>query len=121
MIAVENIYSRNINPAKVKAEIRYFLTSSKLTPKSLGQAIRRHWAIENGLHWVMDVIFNEDQCRVRDRNAAQNLAGLRKIALNLARLEPTPKVSMRRKRKWAAWENDFMIKLMQAGAAMTSQ
>jgi predicted transposase YbfD/YdcC len=82
VLAIENI--RGINGSgKVTAEIRYYLSSSKLPPTQLTTAIRSHWAIENGLHWVLDVGFREDVSRVRERTAARNLALLRKIALNL--------------------------------------
>jgi predicted transposase YbfD/YdcC len=82
MLAVESI--RGVNGSgTVEAEIRYFLSSCRDDPKVLIQAIRRHWTIENGLHWVLDVTFREDDSRVRDRTAARNLAILRKIAINL--------------------------------------
>ena len=82
VLAVETI--RGVNgTGKVEAELRYFLTSCGDDPAVLARAIRRHWAIENALHWVLDVTFREDDSRVRDRTAARNLALLRKIALNL--------------------------------------
>lgn len=114
VIAVENIGSRAKGDGKVTAEIRHFITSAKLEPERLGMAIRRHWTIENGLNWVMDVVFDEDRCRVRETRAAENLASLRRIALNLARAETDTNISMRRKRKRAAWDNTYMEKLMQA-------
>jgi predicted transposase YbfD/YdcC len=111
VLAIENI--RGINGSgKVTAEIRYYLSSSKLPPIQLAAAIRSHWAIENGLHWVLDVGFNEDASRVRERNAARNLALLRKIALNFARANTTLKASLKGKRKSAAWDNDFMATLI---------
>jgi predicted transposase YbfD/YdcC len=72
-----------VGTGKVEAEIRYFLTSCGDDPAVLVRAIRRHWSVENALHWVLDVTFREDDSRVRDRTAARNLALLRKIALNL--------------------------------------
>lgn len=113
VIAVENIASRTKGDGKVTTEIRHFITSAKLEPERLGMVIRRHWTIENGLNWVMDVVFDEDRCRVREVRAAENLATLRRIALNLARAETDTKISMRRKRKRAAWDNTYMEKLMQ--------
>ena len=111
VLAIENI--RGINgTGKVTAEIRYYLSSSKLPPTQLATAIRSHWAIENGLHWVLDVGFNEDASRVRERTAARNLALLRKIALNFARANATLKASLKGKRKSAAWDNDFMATLI---------
>src|SRR3954454_19784902 len=111
VLAIENI--RGINGSgKVTAQIRYYLSSSKLPPTQLASAIRSHWAIENGLHWVLDVGFNEDASRVRERNAVRNLALLRKIALNFARTNTTLKASLKGKRKSAAWDNDFMATLI---------
>jgi predicted transposase YbfD/YdcC len=69
--------------------------------------------IENGLHWVLDVGFNEDASRVRERTAARNLALLRRIALNLARADTTLKASLKGKRKSAAWDNAFMATLIK--------
>jgi predicted transposase YbfD/YdcC len=111
VLAIENI--RGINGSgKVTAEIRYYLSSSKLPPTQLATAIRSHWEIENRLHWVLDVGFNEDASRVRERNAVRNLALLRKIALNCARANTTLKASLKGKRKSAAWDNDFMATLI---------
>ncbi len=111
VLAVENI--RGINgKGKVTAKIRYYLSSSKLPPAQLAAAIRSHWAIENGLHWILDVGFNEDASRVRERTAARNLALLRKVALNLVRADTTLKASLKGKRKSAAWNNDFMAMLI---------
>jgi predicted transposase YbfD/YdcC len=91
-----------------EAEIRYFLSSCRDDPTVLVQAIRR--PIENGLHWVLDVTFREG--RVRDRTAARNLAILRKIAINLMGRNRTPRVSMRARRKQAAWNDDYMLALL---------
>ena len=70
------------------------------------------WDIENGLHWVLDVTFREDDSRVRDRTAARNLAILRKIAINLMGRNRTPRVSMRARRKQAAWNDEYMLALL---------
>ena len=71
VLAVESIRSVN-GSAKTEAEIRHFLSSSADRPETLANAIRRHRQIENSLHWVLDVTFNEDHCRIRDRNAVEN-------------------------------------------------
>jgi predicted transposase YbfD/YdcC len=113
VLAVETI--RGINgQGKITAEIRYYLSSSTLPPAQLAAAIRSHWAIENGLHWVLDVGFHEDASQVRERTAARNLALLRKIALNFVRADTTLKASLKGKRKSAAWDNGFMATLMAA-------
>jgi predicted transposase YbfD/YdcC len=111
VLAVETI--RGIpGRGKVTAEIRYYLSSAKLPPEELAVAIRNHWRVENGLHWVLDVIFREDASRVRERNAARNLALLRKVALNLARADGSLKASLRGKRKSAGWDDAFMATLI---------
>src|SRR5690348_5216451 len=97
---------------KVKAEVRHYLSSARLPPEALAAAIRNHWRVENGLHWVLDVVFREDASRVRERNAGTNLALLRKIALNLVRADTTLKASLKGKRKYAGWDDAFMAALI---------
>ena len=111
VLAVETI--RGVNgKGKVTAEIRHYLSSAKLPPEVLAAAIRNHWRVESGLHWVLDVGFREDASRVRERNAARNLALLRRIALNLVRADSTLKASLKGKRKYAGWDNAFMAALI---------
>ena len=112
VLAVESIRSVNNAPTKVGSEIRYFLSSCPDSPAVLGQAIRAHWAVENALHWVLDVTFREDDSRVRDRTAARNLALLRKIALNIVGRDKTIKASVRARRKRAAWNDPYMLNLL---------
>lgn len=111
VLAVESIRSVN-GSGKTEAEIRYFLSSSADQPEILAKAIRRHWQIENSLHWVLDVTFNEDHCRIRDRNAAQNFSLLRKIAINLVRRHHASKASLKGRRKMAAWNNRYMEQVL---------
>ena len=112
VLAVESIRSVNSAPTKVESEIRYFLSSGSDSPAVLGKAIRSHWAVENALHWVLDVTFREDDSRVRDRTAARNLALLRKIALNIVGRDRTSKASVRARRKKAAWNDAYMLQLL---------
>lgn len=93
--------------AKTSTELRYYLSSSSGSPERLAQAIRSHWTIESQLHWSLDVTLGEDACQVRKDNAAMNLAILRRFVLNLLKLDPTPKLSVRAKLKQAAWDDDF--------------
>jgi predicted transposase YbfD/YdcC len=93
-------------------ERRYYLTSLPLDAKTLARAVRGHWGVENPLHWTLDVTFGEDQSRARDRHAAQNLAALRRIALNLIKQNPKQKVSQRQKRILAALDTDFLEQLL---------
>ncbi len=111
LLAVETIRSVN-GTGKVESEIRYFLTSCGDDPAVLAQAIRRHWSIENSLHWVLDVTFREDDSRVRHRTAARNLALLRKIALNLVTADRSRQTSLRGRRKKAAWNDDYMLRII---------
>jgi predicted transposase YbfD/YdcC len=111
VLAVETI--RGVHGAgKTEAEIRYFLTSCGDNPAVLVRAIRRHWSIENALHWVLDVTFREDDSRVRDRTAARNLALLRRLALNLVAGDRSSQTSLRGRRKKAAWNDDYMLRII---------
>ena len=92
---------------------RYYLLSSNLSPERFLAISRAHWSIENSLHWVLDVTMNEDGARNRTCNGPENLAILRRMALNLARAEPT-KGSMRGKFKRAGWQNEYMLDLIRA-------
>src|SRR5918997_5418918 len=111
LLAVETIRSVN-GTGKAEVEIRYFLTSCDDDPAVLVRAIRRHWSIENALHWVLDVTFREDDSRVRDRTAARNLALLRRIALNLVAGDRSSQTSLRGRRKKAAWNDDYMLRII---------
>src|SRR5918998_302037 len=111
LLAVETIRSVN-GTSKTETEIRYFLTSCNDDAAVLGRAIRRHWSIENSLHWVLDVTFREDDSRVRHRTAARNLALLRKIALNLVAADRSRQTSLRGRRKKAAWNDDYMLRII---------
>ncbi len=70
--------------------------------------IRTHWRVENCLHWVLDVVFAEDQCRIRTGYAAQSFATIRRLAINVIRNNKSRKGSARAKRLLAAWENDYL-------------
>ena len=91
----------------VTTERRYYLTSLPRDAKRFARASRRHWGVENSLHWVLDVVFKEDQSRARAGFAAQNLATLRRLAINALKREPS-KRSMRLKVKQAGWNNDYL-------------
>lgn len=102
--------SREIN-GKTTVETRRYLLSRAVTPERFNAIVRSHWSIENGLHWVLDVVMDEDQARNRKDHGPQNLALLRKLALNLAKLEPS-KGSMRGKLKQAGWDNAFLAQIL---------
>jgi predicted transposase YbfD/YdcC len=85
---------------------RYYLSSARLTPERFARAVRSHWAIENSLHWVLDVTFDEDRARNRAENGPENLAILRRLTLNLLRTA-RPKLPISRKRKRSGWSDAF--------------
>ncbi len=98
--------------AKVTCKTRYYITSLGNTAKLALRAIRGHWKIENQVHWVLDVVFREDHCRVRKGNAAQNFAILRHTALSLLQKERSAKVGVKAKRLKAALDENFLMKVL---------
>ena len=96
---------------KSESESRYYITSLPASAERIGAAIRGHWGIENGLHWVMDMVFRDDECRIRKDNAPANFATVKHMASNLLRQAPG-KDSLRVKRKVAAWDDDFLAALV---------
>lgn len=92
-------------------EMRYFISSLDNITR-IARSIRHHWNVENKLHWVMDVDFDEDACRVRTDHAPENFALLRQIAHNLIKKESSKKVSVRRKINKAGWDNDFLARIL---------
>jgi predicted transposase YbfD/YdcC len=100
-------------PGKTERETRFYITSLTLPAEAVGPMIRDHWAIENSLHWIMDMVFRDDQCRVRTDNAPANFVTLKHMASNLIRRDPG-KDSQRLKRMTAAWDDDFLASLVAA-------
>jgi predicted transposase YbfD/YdcC len=111
--AIGEVTATRETGGKQTSHSRYFLLSLPLEPARFLEITRSHWHIENSLHWVLDVTMNEDQARNRTGNGAENLALLRRMALNLARTEST-KGSMRGKIKKAGWSDDFMLDMIRA-------
>ena len=96
---------------KVERETRFYLTSLVWLAHQIGPVIRSHWAIENSLHWVMDMIFRDDECRVRTNHAPANFTAIKHMAHNLIR-RAKGRESFRLKRKIAAWDDDFIASLI---------
>ena len=94
-------------------ERRYYLSSLECGAKEFGRAVRKHWGVENPLHWTLDVTFDEDQRRARTKFAAQNPATLRRIALGLLNKDKTRKRSTRRKRKLAALDEQYRMAILR--------
>ena len=92
-------------------EVSYFLSSLPPNARRIGSAIRGHWSIENGLHWVVDVVFREDARRLYDRTTAENVAFLNRLAVSLLRGD-TAKSSLKVKRKRAGWSLLYLMQLL---------
>jgi predicted transposase YbfD/YdcC len=97
---------------EIQIERRCFISSLAAKAQPFARAVREHWGIENGLHWCLDVAFNEDHCRVRKDAAPENLAVLRHIAMNLLKQETTAKVGIKNKRLMAGWDHKYLAKLL---------
>ena len=99
--------------AKIERETRFYITSLVWLASQVGPVVRSHWAIENSLHWVMDMVFRDDECRVRTDHAPANFTTIKHMAYNLIRRAPG-KDSFRLKCKVAAWDDEFLASLIAA-------
>ena len=98
---------------KTTRERRYFISSLDGTnAKRCAHAIRSHWGIENSVHWILDVAFDEDRCRVRQGNASENMSLLRRIALNLVKNNKSIKVGVKTKRLRAGWDEQYLLNVL---------
>ena len=97
---------------QVSVETRYYISSLKGSARKLLEATRTHWGIENCVHWILDVAFDEDRSRVRTDHAPHNLAVIRHIALNLLKRETTSKGGVKARRKRAGWDEDYLITVL---------
>ena len=113
--AVGKVTARRETRDKTSVETRYFLLSRAFSAARFAAIVRAHWSIENGLHWVLDVTLNEDQQRHRKGHGPENLALLRRLALNLAKLEPS-RGSMKGKLKHAGWDDTYLATLITQAA-----
>ena len=98
--------------AQVSVEQRVFMCSVDRGAEVFGRAVRDHWGIENSLHWILDMTFREDESRIRRREAPQNFAVLRRMALNLLKRETTMKKGVKQKRLKAGWDEDALAKVL---------
>lgn len=110
LAAIARIVSQRRSNAGETTSVRYFLLSRRFSPQRILKIVRSHWSIENQLHWTLDVVFDEDRARNRKDNGPENLAILRKLALNMVRTNPA-KGSVRGKIKRAGWDDTFLISL----------
>jgi predicted transposase YbfD/YdcC len=98
---------------KTEFQVKYYISSLPSDAASILNASRSHWGIENQVHWVLDIAFREDECRLRKDNGAQNFAVLRHIALSLLKQERTLRRGIRTKRLKAAWDQQYLCKVLQ--------
>jgi len=107
------VCTRNVGDKQTQ-QVRFYISSLPNNAKRILEVVRKHWAIENELHWVLDVALNEDHSRVRKDHAPENLAIIRHIALNLLKQEKTAKGGIHAKQLQAGWKEDYLLKVLAA-------
>jgi predicted transposase YbfD/YdcC len=112
IVMVESV--REIVGGKTERETRFYISSLAVDAQRQGEAIRGHWGVENSHHWVMDMLFRDDECRIRTANAPANFATIKHMAGNLLR-RGAGKQSLRVKRRLAAWDDDYLASLIAGG------
>ena len=110
--SVVKVQAKRDDGQQVTIEDRYYLSSLDGNARKQLAATRTHWGIENSLHWVLDIAFREDECRVRKDHSAQNLAILRHIALNLLKQEKTARIGIKNKRLRAGWDEQYLLRVL---------
>ena len=114
LIRVES--ERTLGNGEIQTESRHFITSLNNEDTAvLGQHIRSHWAVENQLHWVLDVQFGEDRSRIRKDHGPENFSLLRKMAMTMLRKETSLKKGLKAKAKKAGWDHDYLLSVLRAG------
>lgn len=107
----------NLSTSKTTTETAYFIGSSKtVTAETAGTHIRRHWSIENEMHWVLDMAFREDEARHRAKNAGKNMTTIRQFSLNVIKGDKNRKVGVANSRKLAGWDPNYLLKLLVLSA-----
>jgi len=112
--SIAMVVSTRIINGKESQDTRYYISSLDSDAKRISQIVRKHWSIENQLHWVLDVALNEDRSRVRKDQSPENLAVLRPIAINLLKQEKTAKGGIHAKQLQAAWKDEYLLKTLAA-------
>ena len=108
---VITVRSRTELKDRCRADTRYFISSASLTAKAAAAVVRGHWGIENQLHWVLDVVFGDDQARLRTGHGAKNMAVVRHFAINLVRAAADKK-SLKLRRKVAGWDVRYLASIL---------
>lgn len=112
--SIVKIISTVFKDGKETVEERYYISSLTGNANFINRAVRKHWYIENKLHWILDVIFKEDYCRIRTGNGAENFNTVRKIAINTIKRDTSEKGSLKKKRKKASWNDAYAMKIMNS-------
>ena len=112
LAAIGMAINDTLRDGKQTTEVRYYILSRKLSAKKFAAAARGHWAIENRLHWQLDVTFGEDQSRIRKGHADANFSILRRAALSLLKNNHTLKVGVKNKRLAAGWCDDYLAQVL---------
>lgn len=110
---IVEIESVRIERGKETRETRYYISSLKTSAKEIAKVIRSHWSIENSLHWVLDVTFNEDKSRIRKKNGPENMAIVKHTVLNLLRQNGDEKTSLKRRRRRASYSEAYLADILQ--------
>lgn len=113
--SIAKVEAQRHKDGQTSTETRYYITSLEADAERLLRAARTHWHIENKLHWVLDVAFREDDCRIRRGHADQNMAAVRRMAVSLLKSETTSSVGVKNKRLQAGWNPDYLLKVLRAG------
>jgi predicted transposase YbfD/YdcC len=111
------VKSTRVVNAQTSVELRFYISSREANAESIGKGIRSHWGVENKVHYILDVAYEEDQCRVRKDHGAENLSVMRRVTQNMVKLEKSRKLSTNKKRTLAAVNPEYRLKLL--GVAMT--
>ena len=114
--SVAMVESERLIGGERSVETRYFISSLPGEAGTMLESVSAHWGIENSVHWVLDVTFGEDYCRVRKGNGAENFSTMRRMALNLLKREATLKASIAGKRKRAGWDEKYLLKVIEGAA-----
>lgn len=112
LVSLVKVTSQRQEKGKTSRKTRYFISSLPPAAALLLHSVRAHWQIENSLHWVLDMAFREDESRVRKDHAAENLAIIRHLTLNLLKQDTSMKAGIKAKRKRAGWDHDYLLNLL---------